>query len=116
MGKILLVGRLAARDLRRHKAQAVLLLLAIAAATTVLALGLALTGVTNQPYQQTRAATKGPDVVVYLTPASLAGGPGVPRPSGPINYAAQARTAVHSRGVIASSGPFPVSAAVLRVG
>ncbi len=37
MGKILLVRRLAARDLRRHKAQAVLLLLAITAATTGLA-------------------------------------------------------------------------------
>ena len=60
MGKILLVRRLAARDLRRHKAQAVLLLLAITAATTTLALGLALSGVTNQPYQQTRAATNGP--------------------------------------------------------
>ena len=66
MGRVLLVGRLAARDLRHHPAQAVLLLLAITAATAMLTLGLALHGVTSQPYQQTRAATNGPDVVAYL--------------------------------------------------
>ena len=38
MGKIVLVARLAARDVRRHKAQAVLLLLSITAATTTLVL------------------------------------------------------------------------------
>jgi putative ABC transport system permease protein len=97
MGKFLLVGRLAARDLRRHKAQAVLLLLAITAATTVLALGLALSGVTNQPYQQTRAATKGPDVVAALdTPG-------------------QATALIHASGVTAASGPYPLAYAVLRV-
>ena len=63
MGRLLLVGRLAARDLRHRPAQAVLLLLAITAATTTLTLGLVLHGVTSQPYQQTRAATNGPDVV-----------------------------------------------------
>jgi putative ABC transport system permease protein len=97
MGKILLVGRLAARDLRRHKAQAVLLLLAIAAATTVLALGLALSGVTNQPYQQTRAATKGPDVV------------------GSLDTPGQATALIHASGVIAASGPYPLAYAVLHV-
>ena len=66
MGKVLLVSRLAARDLRHRPAQAVLLLLAITAATTVLTLGLALHGVTSQPYQQTQAATNGPDVVAQL--------------------------------------------------
>jgi hypothetical protein len=44
MGKILIVGRLAARDLRHRPAQAVLLLLAITAATATLTLGLALHG------------------------------------------------------------------------
>ncbi len=65
MGRVLLVCRLAALDMRRHVTQAVLLL-AITAATIVLTLGLALHGVTSQPYQQTRAATRGPDVVAYL--------------------------------------------------
>jgi putative ABC transport system permease protein len=97
MGKFLLVSRLAARDLRRHKAQAVLLLLAITAATTVLALGLALSGVTSQPYQQTRAATKGPDVV------------------GSLNTPGQATALIHASGVSAASGPYPLVYAVLRV-
>jgi putative ABC transport system permease protein len=97
MGKILLVGRLAVRDLRRHQAQAVLLFLAITAATTVLALGLALSGVTNQPYQQTRAATKGPDVV------------------GTLDTPGQATALIHASGVTAASGPYPLAYAVLRV-
>ena len=42
MGRILLVGRLAVRDLRRRRVEAVLLLLAIMAATTTLTLGLVL--------------------------------------------------------------------------
>src|SRR5438552_5189 len=77
MGKIVLVTRLAARDLRRHQGQAVLLLLAITAATVTLTLGLALHGVTSHPYQQTRAATNGPDVVAQLGgPAAGPHGPG----------------------------------------
>ena len=74
-----------------------LLLLAITAATTVLALGLALSGVTSQPYQQTRAATKGPDVV------------------GALNTPGQATALIHASGVSAASGPYPLLYAVLRV-
>src|ERR1700685_3294463 len=108
MGRILLVRRLAARDLRHHKAQAVLLLLAITAATTVLALGLALQGVTSQPYQQTRAATSGPDVVAYQT---VPGGRPGQLPSPP----AQETPLPHVPGGTASSGPFPIVDADLRV-
>ena len=51
MGTALLVFRLAARDVRRHAAQAVLLVVAIAAAAATLTLALALNGVTSQsPY------------------------------------------------------------------
>jgi putative ABC transport system permease protein len=63
VGRLTFIVRLAVRDLRCRRAEAVLLLIAIAAATTTLTLGLALNGVTSQPYQQTRAATAGPDVV-----------------------------------------------------
>ena len=42
MGRILLVGRLAVRDLRRRRIEAALLLLALMAATTTLSLGLVL--------------------------------------------------------------------------
>ena len=59
MSRLLVVGRLVARDLRRRPGQAVLMLLAITAATAALTLGLVLHGVTSQPYQQTRAATRG---------------------------------------------------------
>src|SRR5712692_4477011 len=115
MGKIFLVWRLAARDLRHRPAQAVLLLLAITAATAVLTLGLALHGVTSQPYQQTRAATSGPDVVAELGGASAGPhGPGQARP-GP-QVLTEARALVHAPGVTAHSGPYLVAGAVVRVG
>jgi putative ABC transport system permease protein len=97
MGTALLVFRLAARDVRHHAAQAVLLVVAIAAATATLTMGIALNGVTTQsPYVTTRAATKGPDVVAYLTSAS------------------QANQLAHAAGVSNSSGPFPVASATIR--
>ena len=107
MGRILLVCRLAARDLRRHPAQAGLLLLAITAAATTLTLALALRGVTSQPYQQTRAATKGPDVVAYL--------PVVHQPGRAARPAAEGATALtRAAGVTGHSGPFPLVGAVVR--
>lgn len=107
MGRILIVCRLAGRDLRRHSAQAGLLLLAITAATATLTLGLALHGVTSRPYQQTRAATNGPDVVAYL--------PAVHRPGHPPGPPAQTTSLIHGQGVAGHSGPYPVTSAVLRV-
>ena len=68
MGRVLLVGRLAARNARRRPAEAALLVLAIMAATTMLTLGLALRGVTDNPYERTREATAGPDVVATAGP------------------------------------------------
>ncbi|GAA3316327.1 hypothetical protein GCM10020219_034930 [Nonomuraea dietziae] len=63
MGSIVLVVRLVLADVRRHKVQAVMLLLAVTVATATLALGLSLRGVSDALYEQTRAATAGPDVV-----------------------------------------------------
>jgi putative ABC transport system permease protein len=102
MGRIALVSRLAARDLRHRPAQAALLLVVITAAMATLTLGLILHGVTSQPYQQTRAATAGPDVV-----ASSVGYPAGDQSS----FTALAR----APGVTASSGPYPVAWPVLRV-
>lgn len=96
MGRALLVYRLAVRDLRHHAAQAVLLVVAIAAATATLTMALSMNGVTSQPYSATRAATKGPDVVAYLTSTS------------------QAKPLVHASGVASSSGPYPVASALIR--
>jgi len=92
MGKLLLVLRLAMKDLRRNPAEAALLLMAIASAAATLSIALALRGVTDHPYATTRAATEGPDVIAAVqtnSSAALAGltalkhAPGVTRSSGP---------------------------------
>ena len=106
MGRVLLIGRLVVRDLRQHRAEALLLLLAITAATTTLTLGLALHGVTSHPYQQTREATAGPDVVAQFG--------GVPGNTGPGSTGQQARALAHAPGVTGYSGPYPIVAAALR--
>src|SRR5262245_45096744 len=100
MGRIVLVARLAARDLRRRPGEAALLLLAIAAATTTLTLGLALRGVISKPYETTRKATNGPDVVA-------SGFPG----SGAVASPASVKALTGASGVVAHSGPYPVVAA-----
>nr|WP_055502189.1 ABC transporter permease [Nonomuraea pusilla] len=63
MGSIVLVVRLVLADVRRHRVQAAMLLLAVTVATATMALGLSLRGVSDALYEQTRAATAGPDVV-----------------------------------------------------
>jgi ABC-type lipoprotein release transport system permease subunit len=103
MGKVLLVCRLAARDLRRRPVQAVLLLLVIAVASTTLTMGLALHGVTTgQSYARTRAATAGPDVVLNNVPVS--------------GLVPGLKTLAQAPGVIGHSGPYPVASTVLRAG
>lgn len=97
MGTAILVFRLATRDVRRHLAQATLLVVAIAAATATLTMGLAMNGVTAQhPYTTTRVATKGPDVTAYLTSTS------------------QAKSLIDASGVAAWDGPYPVASAMIR--
>jgi putative ABC transport system permease protein len=98
MGRVLLVGRLAARDLRRRPAEAALLLLAIAAATTTLTLGLVLRGVTDKPYERTREATRGPDAVGVVFPASE-------RPGARVDQATVNKL-TRAPGVVAHSGPY----------
>ena len=66
MSVLLTIWRLAVRDIRHRPAQAMLLLLAIAAGAATLSLGLSLQGTTNNPYARTRAATNGPDAVGRL--------------------------------------------------
>jgi len=104
MGRVWLMARLVGRDLRCRPGPAALLVLAITAATATLTLGLVLHGVTDQPYRQTRAATKGPDVVAQV------GGPA----AGQQRVAAQVRTLTRAPGVTGSSGPYPVASAVVR--
>lgn len=98
MGRILLVSRLAVRDLRRRRAETVLLLLAMMAATTTLTLGLVVRDAAADPYHSTRKATNGPDVVAAAEAGELSG------------LAELAGAA----GVIDHSGPYPVTPAKLR--
>lgn len=99
MGRLLLVCRLAVRDLRRRRTEAALLLLAIMAATTTLTLGLVLRDAAGDPYQSTREATNGPDVVASVNqPAGLAG----------------LEELAGAPGVTDHSGPYPVTAAKLQ--
>ncbi|HTZ24559.1 MAG TPA: FtsX-like permease family protein [Streptosporangiaceae bacterium] len=112
MGTFSLIARLVGRDLRYRPGPAVLLVLAITAATATLTLGLVLHGVTNQPYLQTRAATRGPDVVGQL------GGQGRGASGTPAairtRTEAQVRALTHAPGVAAYSGPYPVASASVR--
>jgi ABC-type lipoprotein release transport system permease subunit len=106
MGRLLVVFRLAARDLRRRPAEAALLLLAIMAATTTLTLGLVLRGVTDKPYESTREATAGPDVV-----ASLSGDAYLDQPAD----LAALRALTDAPGVTDYSGPYPLIGVELNV-
>ena len=84
-----------------------MLLVVITAATTALTLGLVLRGVTSQPYQITRAATAGPDVLATAFPAASGA------PADRAGLADVARL-THAPGVAGHSGPFPVAFPILR--
>jgi putative ABC transport system permease protein len=107
MGRVVLVARLAARDLRWRKGEAVMLLIAMTAATMTLTLGLVLHGVTSAPYQRTRAATVGPDAVAAAFPQR--GGP-----KDDLAGLASLGRVARAAGVTGRSGPFPVAFPVLR--
>jgi putative ABC transport system permease protein len=124
MGEFLAVYRLAVRDIRHRPAQAALLLLVIAAGAATLTLGLSLQGTAGNPYARTRAATNGPDVVGTLFPdgpdisgpdARSTPGGGGPAGGGQPDIASLTRLE-HAPGVVAYSGPFPVTWTVFRAG
>lgn len=102
MGRILLVRRLVARDLRRRSTEAALLFLVIAAAAATLGLGLELGAVaTSRPYLATRAATAGPDIVITQPEPGRAG-------------LATLTPMLDAPGVTGHSGPFPTLSPVLQ--
>jgi ABC-type lipoprotein release transport system permease subunit len=107
MGRLALIARLVARDLRHRPAEAVILLLAITAAATTLTLGLVLHGITTGPYERTRTATVAPDIVASVAPANNAN-----QPADLANLTPLAK----APGVIGSSGPYPVRGMTLRTG
>jgi ABC-type lipoprotein release transport system permease subunit len=105
MGRLLLVSRLAVRDLRRRPAEAALLLIAITAATASLTLGLVLHGVTDKPYQRTREATAGPDVVASVAPPPF---------GGQSADLAGLKTLADAPSVVGHSGPYPYTQTVVE--
>ncbi|WP_432132425.1 FtsX-like permease family protein [Streptomyces tendae] len=75
MGRLLLIWRLVARDLRRSPGEAVVFLVAVTAATASLTLGMTTDDAVAAGYLKTREATAGPDIVAVTTdpdPAALA--------------------------------------------
>lgn len=70
---------------------------------TALTLGLALRGVTSNPYEATRTAAAGPDVVADV-PVSNGGPP------------AAFTALVHAPGVVGHSGPYLIAFPVLQAG
>jgi ABC-type lipoprotein release transport system permease subunit len=115
MGRILLVGRLAVRDLRRRRVEAALLLLALMAATTTLTLGLVLRDAASHPYQSTREATNGPDVVASASPypSELPDDPDELVLDQPAERSGLEELA-SAPGVVDHGGPYPVTAAELQ--
>ena len=99
MGRITLVVRLAVRDLRRRRTEAALLLIAVLAATTTLTLGLVLRSAASDPYESTRVATRGPDVVAGV---------------GKSTNLADLENLATASGVTEHSGPYPVIAGKLE--
>ena len=86
-----LVARLSWRNLRHHRATSILLLLALGTATTALSMAVTLDAAARAPWDHTRAATRGADVLVTAGPDH-----------------AQISAWRQAPGVAASSGPWPV--------
>jgi putative ABC transport system permease protein len=85
---MLVIWRLALRDMRRHPGEALIPLITVTIAVAALTLGLALTTATQTAYARTKAATSGPDVIATtLEDTGLTGkltqAPGVVAYAGP---------------------------------
>ncbi|MEU8639745.1 ABC transporter permease [Amycolatopsis sp. NPDC048633] len=103
MGRLLLMWRLAARDLRRRPGEAALFLVAVTTATAALTLGLAIGTAVTTGYENTRAATAGPDITAITTATNPSGvarriaeTPGVAAQGDPV-FAFDAMVGLHGR-------------------
>ena len=108
MSRLLVILRLARRDLRHRPGEAAMLVVIIAAATAALTLGLVLQGTAAHPYQATRSATSGPDALATDFPT----GSGAPADPAALK---QVAPLARASGVAGHSGPFPVAFPVLDV-
>ncbi|MBV9165134.1 MAG: FtsX-like permease family protein [Solirubrobacterales bacterium] len=103
MGRLLLIYRLVVGDIKRRPVQSALLAVVIVITATTLTLGLGLRNVAQKPFAHTRAATRGPDIVIQGQPNR--GARGTP--------ARAFRPLAHATGVAAIGGPFPLAFARL---
>lgn len=91
MGRLLLVVRLVARDVRRRPAETLTFLVAVTVAAAALTLGMSTRDAVENGYARTRAVTAGPDVTVITTAAdpapvarAVASTPGVAAQAAPV--------------------------------
>jgi putative ABC transport system permease protein len=103
IGRLLLISRLVAGDIRRRKLQSLLLVAMIIAATAALTVALALRQINQHPFAVTRSVTRGPDVVV-----TLGARPGASPSPKAFDSLRRAPT------VKQTAGPFPVAFVHLR--
>ncbi|GAA3300632.1 FtsX-like permease family protein [Dactylosporangium vinaceum] len=102
-GRLLIIGRLLVRDVRRTWLETALLVVAIGAATATLSLGFALNAIAASSYQQTRAATNGPDAAAEPLGTGDAVLPDL-------------EAVANNPDTIASSGPFPIAYLMMSAG
>jgi putative ABC transport system permease protein len=106
-GRLLLLWRLAAGDVRRHPVESVMVFVVVAAAAAMLTVSLALSGVTDNPYRQTRMATAGPDVIADVVSGGPAADSGQASGSAGNSVSPAIASLVGAPGVTAHSGPYP---------
>jgi ABC-type lipoprotein release transport system permease subunit len=116
VGRLALVWRLAVRDLRRRPLEAALVLLVLTATTTTLTLALVLQDAAGDPYDRTRAATEGPDVVASTSPSTAGAADDDPTAvvPDPPPEVSRLEDLADARGVLGHSGPHPVISGVLQ--
>ncbi|MFB6775222.1 ABC transporter permease [Streptomyces sp. NPDC056337] len=116
MGRLLLIWRLAVRDMRRRPGESVMFVVAVTAAIASLTLGLSTNDAVTTAYLKTRDATEGPDIVAITTakdPSGLAGRlertPGVAEQADPVfAFETKIRTNGHTaRSAIEGRGDEP---------
>lgn len=106
-GRLLLLWRLAAGDVRRHPVESVMVFVVVAAAAAMLTVSLALSGVTDNPYRQTRMATAGPDVIADVVSGGPAADSGQASGAAGNSVSPAIAALVGAPGVTAHSGPYP---------
>lgn len=104
-GRLLLVWRLAARDVARHRVESLLAFFVLATSAAALTVAFALSGVANRPYEQTRAATAGPDVIADVF-SDVPGSGASTSTSSSAGTATALAAVIHAPGVRAHSGPY----------